>query len=104
MKTIPLMLCSSGFLLVSCDRDEGPWELRADNEYANPANPGRQEPKEQAVPQGAQATGDAQTRSASAPAGEGPTSGDHVGAGGHAAGSPGGAPTSGGTGRPEEKK
>ena len=105
MKAIPLILFSSTFFLISCDRDEGPWELRPDSEYAKPANPGRQQPQEQAVPQGAQATGDAETRSAAAaPPDQAPASGDHVGAGGHASGSPSGAPPSGGTGRPEEKK
>ena len=90
--------------LVSCDRNEE-LPLRADAEYRRPSSSGKEPPLDQAVPQGAPATGDSQTRTGDGVAGgQKPTSGDHVGAGGNAAGNPSGAPTPGGTGRPQEKK
>jgi hypothetical protein len=96
-----LPLC---LVAVSCDRDE-PVPLREGHAYLQPSGPGRQPALEQRVPQGAQATGDAETRSGEGVAGgESPTSGDHVGAGGHGGGNPSGAPTAGGSGRPQEKK
>lgn len=103
MKTYPLLILMS-VCLSACDREE-PAPLRADHPYRQPANPGRPPDKDQKVPQGAQATGDIQTRTGDGVVGgEKPTSGDHVGAGSNAGGSPSGAPTAGGTGRPEEKK
>jgi hypothetical protein len=90
--------------LLSCDQDE-PIPLREDSVYRHPSKPGERQEVPQAVPQGAQATGDAETRTGDGVAGgETPTAGDHVGAGSQASGNPSGAPTAGGSGRPDKEQ
>lgn len=92
---IKRLLLLPALLLCGCDNDYPP--LRADIPYRQPPGEKRTQPVGQRIPQGAQATGDVETRSGKGIAGgERPTSGDHVGAGSNAGGNPHGAPTAGG--------